>query len=191
MLRWALETATAAITHLLMRHKVTTLLLLNPNPIGPWSLQIGRVGNRGLGSKSQGRVCSVHRTEDSGFLLSANGWYLKKLRVCLCPLQNFGLKLQPVVTVLRLEAFGGFLTPTKGPGRRASSLCGLSLPCDITSPPSWRMQPLGAVLDAELPSPGIKLPGFPSGKKRILSFINCPASVLLLYQHHMDQARLK
>lgn len=90
---------------------------------------------------------------------------LKKLRVCLCPLQNFGLKLQPVVTVLRLEAFGDFLTHTKGPGRRTSSLCVLSLPCDITSPPSWRMQPLGAVLDAELPSPGIKLPGFPSGKK--------------------------
>lgn len=153
------------------RNKATTLLLLNPNPIRPWSLQTKNVGNRGLGSESQGCVCSVHRAEDSGFFLSANGWYFF-FKGCV-----FRLKLRPTVTVLRMETLGDDLTPAKGGGGRRGSvtLVLLILLYDITSPPSWRMQPLDTIFEAELPSRGIQLTRFPSWKKHLLSFINFPA----------------
>lgn len=145
----------------------------------PWSLQTGNVGNRGLGSESRGYVCSVHGAEDSGFLLSANGWYFFFFKGCV-----FRLKLQPTVTVLRTETLGDDLTPAKGCGRRGSvTFVLLILLNDITSPPCWRIQPLGTIFKAELPSPGLQLARFPSWKKHFLPFINFPASVLLLYQH--------
>lgn len=151
------------------RNKATTLLLLNPNPIRPWSLQTGNVGNRGLGSESQGCVCSVHGAEDKFLLVSKRVVFFFKGCV-------FGLKLRPTVTVLRMETLGDDLTPAKGGGRRGSvTLVLLILLYDITSPPSWRMQPLDTILEAELPSRGIQLTRFPSWKKHLLSFINFPA----------------
>lgn len=62
----------------------------------------------------------------------------------------FGLKLRPTVTVLRMETLGDDLTPAKGGGRRSSVIFVLLiLLYDITSPPSWKMQPLDTILDAE------------------------------------------